>query len=93
MDAAGQWRFAPAYDLTFSNTAHGHHSTTVAGESKAPTTANIRQLAQIFGVENIAPVIEQVRYALNNWAVYAREYGITKASQRDISQAIKDRDK
>lgn len=36
MDSAGNWQLAPAYDLTYSNSSHGMHSTTVAREGINP---------------------------------------------------------
>jgi serine/threonine-protein kinase HipA len=37
MNSIGMWRAAPAYDLTFSSSSHGMHSTMIAGESANPT--------------------------------------------------------
>lgn len=31
-----QWRLSPAYDLTYSNTYYGEHTTTVDGNGKDP---------------------------------------------------------
>ena len=42
MDSRGFWKLAPAYDLTFSSSSHGMHSTMVAGESKYPGKTFIR---------------------------------------------------
>ena len=36
MNAKGEWQFAPVYDLTYSHSSYGFHSTMVAGESKYP---------------------------------------------------------
>jgi len=35
MDKQGEWRLAPAYDLTCSAGIHGEHTTFVAGEGEA----------------------------------------------------------
>ena len=35
------WRLSPAYDLTYSNTYYGEHTTTVDGEGAAPTEKNL----------------------------------------------------
>jgi len=48
MDKNGKWKFAPAYDLTFSNSSYGIHSTTVAGESKNPNLNHLGELAKHF---------------------------------------------
>jgi serine/threonine-protein kinase HipA len=52
MNAKGEWRFAPAYDLTFSYSGYGLHSTMVAGESKNPGRKELMKLATHFGVKN-----------------------------------------
>ena len=35
-ESARSWRLSPAYDLTFSNTYYGEHTTTVDGNGKDP---------------------------------------------------------
>lgn len=36
MEAEKNWRLSPAYDLTYSNTYYGEHTTTVDGNGKNP---------------------------------------------------------
>jgi len=36
MNKMGEWRFAPAYDLTFSYSSHGHHSNAIVLDDLAP---------------------------------------------------------
>lgn len=35
-DATDSWRLSPAYDLTYSNTYYGEHTTTVDGNGRNP---------------------------------------------------------
>ena len=88
MDARGDWALAPAYDLTFSSSAHGHHSTMVAGESKAPGKAQLAELARIFGAGPIGPIIEQVRTAVGQWEHHARACGVSRASRSAIRKVL-----
>lgn len=88
MDATGKWALAPAYDLTFSASAHGHHSTMVAGESKAPGKAQLMELAKAFGAGPIEPIIEQVRTVVGQWEHYARAHGVSRASTAAIRRAL-----
>jgi serine/threonine-protein kinase HipA len=53
MDGNGKWQLAPAYDLTFSYSGHGMHSTMVAGESANPTRIHLMKLANYFNVTNV----------------------------------------
>jgi serine/threonine-protein kinase HipA len=77
MNQKGVWRLAPAYDLTFSNSSHGLHSTMVAGESKAPGKKQLLALANTFEVKNVA-----------NWQTYASEAGVDAASENMIAKAL-----
>src|SRR5665213_321567 len=44
MDASGDWRLAPAYDLTFSRGPGGEHYLDVEGEGRRPTRALVARL-------------------------------------------------
>ena len=47
----GQWRLAPAYDLTYSNSLGGEHATTIAGEGKTPSITDILKVAKKAGIK------------------------------------------
>ncbi|WP_313045434.1 type II toxin-antitoxin system HipA family toxin [Brevundimonas sp.] len=51
MNDQGEWRLAPAYDLTFSSGPGGEQTTTVANEGKAPTTAHLVRLGEAAGLQ------------------------------------------
>jgi serine/threonine-protein kinase HipA len=88
MDDSGNWRLAPAYDLTFSQSAHGHHSISVAGESKSPGKKQLLQLANTFGVTNASHVLDQVETAVARWKYFAQEVGVSTASQTRIEKVL-----
>jgi serine/threonine-protein kinase HipA len=88
MDDLGNWRLAPAYDLTFSQSAHGHHSISVAGESKSPGKKQLLQLANTFGVTNASHVLDQVETAVARWKYFAHEAGVSNAYRKGISHQI-----
>lgn len=46
-----EWRFAPAYDLTYSNSIGGEHATTVDGEGKTPSFDNLLSVAKKSGLK------------------------------------------
>ena len=89
MDAAGNWTLAPAYDLTFSQSAHGHHSISVAGESKNPSKKNLLQLADTFGLKNANDIIDQVYASISKWPVFADEAGVSRSSRIRVGKALK----
>jgi serine/threonine-protein kinase HipA len=88
MDATGKWQLAPAYDLTFSYSGHGFHSTMVAGESAKPTREHLMKLATHFNIKNAATVIDEVQSVIANWKKYAALYGVKSASKKQIQKVI-----
>jgi len=88
MNAKAEWQFAPAYDLTFSYSNYGFHSTMVAGESQNPGRKELMKLATHFGVKNAKAIIEQVQDALDTWEETAKECGVTKENRESTQKAI-----
>ena len=88
MNELGQWTFAPAYDLTFSQSSHGHHSMSVAGESKNPGKNDLRQLAKTFAIKNAAEIIDQVETAIALWPTFANQAGVSKTSQTRVTKVL-----
>jgi serine/threonine-protein kinase HipA len=88
MNAKGEWYFAPAYDLTFSYSGYGFHSTMVAGESKNPGRKELMKLATLFGVKNAKTIIEQVQEAVSRWDQIARESGVSKENRQSIKKIL-----
>ena len=88
MDQTGKWKLSPAYDVTFSSSSHGMHSTMVAGESKAPEKKHLLELAKEFNVKKPIEIIEKVQDTIHSWSKYANENGVTSESTKLISKAI-----
>jgi len=93
MDKNGFWQFAPVYDLTFSSSTFGNHSTSISGEYRNPNTQHLLELAHVFGVKNPKNTIERVKQAVSNWKGIAVNCGVSKESinliQKTIVQMIK----
>ena len=88
MNAKGEWQFAPAYDLTFSYSGYGFHSTMIAGESKNPGRNELMKLASHFGLKNAGYIIQEVQEAIRQWRAIATEQGITKETKNTIQSAM-----
>jgi len=88
MDKNGSWKFAPAYDLTFSNSFYGFHSTTVAGESKNPSLKHLNELAKHFGVKNANQIFEEVSQAVAQFEGIARSLDVSRSSMRLIKGSL-----
>ena len=80
--------FAPAYDLTFSQSGHGFHSTMVAGESQNPNSQHLLELAQYFSLPNAKFIIEEVKDSLRQWTTFAEDAGVSKGTKVKIQKVI-----
>lgn len=78
MDKTGEWKVAPAYDLTFAHGPGGEQSTMVMGEGKSPGMDHLRALgrhAEISDVK-VKEILEQTRDSLGRWSELAKVYGV-----------------
>ena len=88
MNKNGDWKFSPAYDLTFSNSSYGLHSTTVAGESKNPGLKQLNELARHFGVKNANQIFEEVSQSVSLFEKTASSLDISKSSVKLIKSNL-----
>jgi serine/threonine-protein kinase HipA len=84
MDAKGQWRLAPAYDLTFSSGPGGEQSMLVMGEGRSPGIAQLRALGAKHGLRATEAVIARVADAVGRWKAHADAAGLSKATTQKI---------
>ena len=88
MDSRGKWQLAPAYDLTYSNSSHGMHSTAIAGESANPNRKHLKELASEFSMKNGTSIVEQVADTVSQWKLFAKDAGVTRESMELIDKRI-----
>jgi len=89
MDEFGVWKFAPSYDLTFSSSSQGQHSTTCAGNGINPNTKELMELATHFSIKNGEEIITKVKETIANWNFYANKAGVSKTTQKVIGKVLK----
>lgn len=89
MDQRGRWRLAPAYDLTYSQSGHGYHSMTVAGEGLKPGKGHLLELAADFNLSDAEKVIAEVEYAVKSWADFAEEAGVKSILRKEITKGLR----
>ena len=89
MSPAGEWRLAPAYDLTYSRGPGGEHYMDVEGEGRDPTRRHVEALGARHGFSRVAvaTVIEEVRAAVSDWPRFAADAGVGVASTEEITAA------
>ena len=92
MSERGDWRLAPAYDLTFAAGPGGEHYLDIEGEGRHPTRTHVLALGLRHGLSDrlIAEVIDAVRASVSDWPRFAREAGVTLRSQKAVSLAHED---
>jgi serine/threonine-protein kinase HipA len=86
MDRKGEWRLAPAYDLTYAAGPGGEHYLDVEGEGRKPTRAHVVKLGKRHGLheKNVTEIIERVRAAVSDWPEFAKSAGVSTASIKSI---------
>ena len=77
LDAAGRWKFAPAYDLTPSAGFNAEHSAMVNGKGKEITDADFIRAASIVGTPKsfVIEAIQRTEEALSRFATLKKEHG------------------
>lgn len=88
MNEKGNWKVAPAYDLTFSSSGHGMHSTMINGESANPNKQHLMELANYFKIKNANRIIDQVQTVIYNWKDYAKQCKVSADSKNRIQKVI-----
>ena len=88
MDRSGEWRFAPAYDIVFSQGPRGEHTMAVAGEAARPTERDMLRVAEDCDVDlpRAREIMREVREAVNQWPRFALD---TRVSGETVSRIEK----
>jgi serine/threonine-protein kinase HipA len=82
LDADGEWRCTPAYDVTFSSGPGGEHALALGGEGRRPGVEHIAEVARSTGVDDkiVQACVEQARAAVESWPRLASAAGVSRAS-------------
>ena len=88
IDAFGAWKMAPAYDLTFSSSSLGMHSTTYAGEGKSPGVRHLMELADSFEFKDAKDIIDEVRSVVARWDTYAQASGVSERTRETMAGTL-----
>ncbi|MBM3454729.1 MAG: type II toxin-antitoxin system HipA family toxin [Bacteroidetes bacterium] len=88
MNQNGNWRLAPAYDLTFSPSPGGYHSLSVANTYQEIGKNDLLKLASYFGINNGNEIIEQVKEVLSTWKKFSTEFEVSKKESHLIEKTL-----
>jgi len=91
MDAAGRWRLAPGFDLTYSPSPSGEHTTAVAGEARSVTRSHLDDLAGRGGLKpaSASAVIAEVAAATSQVGRYLADAGCAGPVSRAAGEAVR----
>ena len=94
MNETGEWRLAPAYDLTFSAGPGGEHYLAIEGEGRKPTRKHVMALAKRHGLSEkiVGQMIDEIRAGVAQWPSIAGELGV-QASFDEIAARLSAIDK
>jgi serine/threonine-protein kinase HipA len=86
LDAAGAWRIAPAYDLTFSDGPGGEHYLAIGTRGSRITSGDLLAIAkrQSISAAKATAIVEQIRAAVADFPWFARAYGVSPTSEHEI---------
>ncbi len=90
MDDTGQWRLAPAYDVTFDPGPGGEHSMAIAGEGRAPGLTAFAEVARVGGIRprRRDEIVAEVANALNDWSEVANAHQVPPTMRDDIARQM-----
>jgi serine/threonine-protein kinase HipA len=90
MDRSGEWRFAPAYDIVYSQGPGGEHTMAVAGEAARPTERDMLRVAEDCDVDSrrAREIIRQVRDGVNQWSRFALAMKVSDETASWIEKVI-----
>jgi serine/threonine-protein kinase HipA len=88
MDAEGTWSLAPAYDLTFSASSQGYHSTACAGNYVDPGKKELLELASELSINKAKETIDEIKSITNRWRIYAELSGVSENSIKRIEKSL-----
>lgn len=84
LDYENCWKFAPAYDLTFSYGPGGEHSTTYLNEGKNPTVEHLEKLGQKHHIKEYKKIIKEIKNVVLEFKHYAKKVELLKTYTEEI---------
>lgn len=90
LDYENNWKFSPAYDLTFSYGPGGEHSTTYLNEGRNPTKEHLEKLGAKHNIKGYKDIIEEINSIVSQFKTYTKQVGISdKYADEIFSQFIR----
>lgn len=84
LDDENNWKFSPAYDLTFSFGPGGEHSTTYLNVGKSPTKEELEKLGSKHKIKDYKLIIEEISSVVSEFKTYTKQIGISEKYADEI---------
>jgi len=84
LDYENNWKFSPAYDLTFSYGPGGEHSTTYLNVGKNPTRVELEKLGNKHKIKNYKNIIEEIYSVVSQFKRYTKQIEISEQYAEQI---------
>jgi|GEM_PF-1932773 serine/threonine-protein kinase HipA len=90
MNGQGEWRFSPAYDVTYNYGQNGEQSMSVDGYGKNIPEKSFFELAYLCELDekSVKQIFAEISEAISYWGSIAIELGIQKNSIADIQKHL-----
>lgn len=95
MNRAGEWRLAPAFDVTYAYNPQGlwtgRHQMTLAGKRDDFTVSDLLQFAAVAGIRRAAAsrLLRELHAAVRRWPEFAEQAGVNGETMRTIHGALR----
>ncbi|MDR1161469.1 MAG: type II toxin-antitoxin system HipA family toxin [Tannerellaceae bacterium] len=93
MNARGEWRLAPAYDLCYSYSPEGkwtsRHQMSLNNKRDEFTYSDLISVAKNSGIRNAGQLIEQIIDTVSQWSKYASEAGVNSLHIKQIAPTLR----
>ncbi|HET8687407.1 MAG TPA: HipA domain-containing protein, partial [Methanosarcina sp.] len=91
MDKSGQWRLAPAYDITYtfkpSHKYLSQHQLSINGKRSEINHTDLMLVAERMNIRKPGEIIDQIKDVFGNWPGYASSAGIPDSQIKSIGKA------
>jgi serine/threonine-protein kinase HipA len=86
----GQWTLSPAYDLIYSEGVRGHHTTSVMGETLAPTQDHVLRIAEANDLKRTQAmsIIQEVRAGVADFKKIARHLSLATRTAALVARRL-----
>jgi serine/threonine-protein kinase HipA len=88
MNAEGIWSLAPPYDLTFSASSQGYHSTACAGNYVDPGRKELLELASALSINKPKVTIDEIKGIVDGWRRYAELSEVSETSIKTLETSL-----